>query len=1315
MKLPKESKSQKLGHIAKQVFEANRPSNWRTTHTDDDADVGLDVQVQIVTEGAYQYPFHVQIKGSRETKNGKNKWLNEKEKYYSVPLGIKTLNYYLRIANPKMVVFADLTLDALPKNCKIYYLWIDDELKKISKGKDNLDHLKKKQHTFHIPISNELNESVDILPYLNKRYSEKHALDNLFDTIAKQSTSPTEIIKNLGNKFSSKPYFESVISKADTPWPNPPMGSFAFGLNQVSEHLKMNHTKLAKLEIDKLEIKINTASSHEKSEFYFQKAVLYALLGKHKVSLENHENAFKLSPNISKYRIGLIEEQLYNKYRDSDFCEKIIKQIDNESDVSYLRIKIKLLASIGKIKEALSLLPKFKVRERAVLLALILFINRDYKDCIEKCDIAFVINNITLRQKLTLHILKARSFFSIGMSKDYNELENFIIPFSGLPEMQSGILINAWNELKEGWSIAEKLNYPLNVEFLMDISAILGTYFNEIDYFYKHLKIISNDRPFNIPIQKTLLILAQQLNDNFIVENQLKILPASSEIIVHQIIFYYNNSEKTKVVDLLISNLELLIKDNPINLDIALLMAAECAHDLFRQSDKTKIIVHIKQISNSDSILALLSFVTSVKDNILDRQKAIDELFKVYKSGCKDRRLVDNLFQYIDINDKLSASRIIEISNTISEYRSFSEKEYEKISRAKIKLQDWSSALDTINEAIERFRSKIKLLSIKALVLDEIGNTPQAINILEGIANENKYDYSALNLYAQISARCGLIDSALNNFKKLYEKSKNDNEKKYYLRALFSLELLKNPKSDKLLSICEKYGSINNKEDEAEEGIYLQLFYFSTLNERIIISDKQRINFQRRFKNYIEKFPESSYLRAIQVSKDASGEELIKVIENVIGFDDDRKRWFKNNEELLDRGLLPLPFSIRAKVLFNVQDIFYLWEMTKKYGYKFGRFQLTISRNVYEQRNLQVVANKIPLIDEVALLILFDLDVLNYIFKVFPKIAILKSTLVRLQNASYFSLTSNKVREIIRILSTHVHQIIQPSSKPSEIIEFNFDALDEYKEIMNDRNFVFYTDDAITRLYVCGADHAAFTISTYDIINMLVKHKHISQKYCIQKLAQMCEWYIQGLKIYYLDILRILVDDFNGKEDIKECIRIINENRPCISLINYIWTIDKDIKKLTEEIGDFVTLMITTKDLIVINNIVIAIWYKWYQKIQFHKDRIRDKIKFLSSSFILISIKCTRKLKENEYKQYSEKLWSLFKDLICYIYGNQMSESIDKKSINVVAEQAVQIDNDFIRDDVCKFIINGLHEESKDRELFNTVYVRERVKSESKK
>src|SRR5688572_2016574 len=117
-RLPEESESLEIGQQAVRAFNIHCPRNWRSKPMDGDDDFGLDMQVQVIEYSRVAGLFHTQIKGSRDTR------LSADGSYYAVSLKTKTLNYYARIQDPIMLVFADLFSGEDPRDCPIFWTWI---------------------------------------------------------------------------------------------------------------------------------------------------------------------------------------------------------------------------------------------------------------------------------------------------------------------------------------------------------------------------------------------------------------------------------------------------------------------------------------------------------------------------------------------------------------------------------------------------------------------------------------------------------------------------------------------------------------------------------------------------------------------------------------------------------------------------------------------------------------------------------------------------------------------------------------------------------------------------------------------------------------------------------------------------------------------------------------------------------------------------------------------------------------------------------------------------------------------------------------
>ncbi len=1305
IKLPKESDSQEIGHLAVSVFNSCHPVSWRPNPTDGDDDVGLDMQVQIVDQGHYVNMFNAQIKGSAQKKNGKNAKLNATKEYFSQSLNISTLNYYARIENPIMLVFADLAQDKDPRRCPAYFLWIDKEIERLKEGKPNLDHLGKNSHTFRIPIENILDPDLNVLPYLNDRLEKRRALNGVYATVEEKYPDPITKVNALGGIIQTKKIaLDTILNETDAPWLDAPKDSIAYHLKKVSDMLLLNNAILARDRLKKLAGRLSEADQHEKSEYYYLKAYLAGLLGKRDEATEGYYKAHSLSMKIKKYHLAYLESKIPPETNKAEILDQMIDEIKDLDGIGYLRLRSKLLALKGNYKAAFDILKGHDEKDIFVLKAIIYILSGSYHDCINQIDKSISEQEISQTQKLSLSSLKARSYFYLGFS---NSPESTIIPFSGTPNMNPKLLKLAWIELIQALEIASQLGYPQNVELLVDMLSILGMYFSESDIVLKHLVKLAEIRPQVIVFQECLLQIALQLDKREIAEDLLDKLPKTLENAINRIILASRNNQKLEVVNSTSKILNALIDKKPNDYDTVIMIAAECANDILKYDERDEFLSVLHSARDSAALFAVYDFITLSNQSPLEKPQAINKLYTVYESGNKHRQILFQLFNSLDPYDEISAHKIIKISTDIKLDWDLSRDEYITLCKAKITIADWKNVLELSRVAQSRFGGFPQFKAFEALALDEIGETGDAIELLEKITTGEKFDPIALEIYINISARVGLIEKAKILTTRLLEQVTGREKELLLLRSMFNIEMYINPKSRSLINICSKYGKICDQADELEEGVYLIQFLGATIDPNLFIPDEDIKKFQSRLEKYVKKFPESKVIRAIGIEKQAP-EKLLSELNKITGFTEEKKEWYKRNENLINRCQVPVPFMIRHKFLVNISNFLHLWELSKIIGLDYPQYRLTISADYYKIRDIRSFKLRVPLLDEVALLVLFDLNLLSYIFKIFPKIAISKNSIINFQKeAQLFFIGSNytKAKDILQFFSLKIDQILQPSGKNQVSQDQFFEELESIKSVYDSSVHLYYTDDVISRIYVCGDDHIDNSISTIDIIEILRNNGLISQNEAAEKYAQLCAFNVIGVPIRFMDILLVIKNHLTGGVNIDRNLEILDRHKNFNSIINLIWWYKGDYSKALSDIGLFLAYMIREEDNIKIEpNIIKAIWYKWFQKVQFNLQSETDKLHFFARSFLASCIEILKKLPSDEdNRDLLIKLWSIYNDIIDFAYGNDMDRNIENRSKSVLAQFIAEYEFDS-KTHIFNQISSGLTSGTSESSFFQTSY-----------
>ncbi len=923
--LPKHDESQKIGRLACLAFDTVHPINWLITDTEGVDDAGLDKQVQFVEDDKYSTVFHVQVKGSRQSKNDNNKKLSRDGTFFSVLLEIRTLNYYARIESPVLLAFTDLTANPDPRQCPVYYLWINEEIDKLLTDHENLDYLGKKSHTFRIPTKNKLDQKLDVSSYLNKRIAIRKATRKIVGAVEEEYLEVEPVLSQLGSRLSSSCILESVLHAPEKLWSTAPEGSFAHSLNKVATYLETNRGSIAKKELDNLKSRLKTARQHEKAEYYHLKAKLVTLIGDYKKARNMYKKAQQLMPKEKKYHLAFVEAQANLNYSNPKLCKKLIKEIDGKEGIEYTRLRAKLLALSGQGKEGIALLSKEKEKEVIIVIALIHILTRNYSKCRDACNKGLKRKSLSIKARLTLLCMRARILFIEGMGRDFKGGE--IIKFCGIAGMDINILRKCWSDTLKAWDIASNLGYPTDVDYIVDISSVLSTYFADTDLIFYHLKELAKIRTSSREVQEALFNMALHLNDKDVVKEQIKRLPPNPATITCEIMFYYQQGERGLALDIILCNIEKLEEAKGENYDTILLVGAECANEQLKSEGLSLLLSKIKSLPNSNDIQSCYRFYKAINQNPLNKKKAVNELYHAFESGCKDKQIQAQLMMHLNVHEKDDANKLLNVAEEIIKERHLLSLEILRVCEARITLEQWKEALILLDSSIERFGPTTTFLTMKAVVVDEEGDTAGAIQLLDEVIEKNEFDPRAVEIAAQIAGRCGLADKAKRLYELLLSHDVDSKKKLALLRMLFLLEMRIDHESAQLGAYCEKYSEIADRNDEAEEGHYLQMAFGLSVVNKDKPTEETNAAFQKRLKNFIGKFPKSEHLKAVYFDPKAPPEDFLREIDKATGMTDQTRQWYSRNENLMRLGELVVPFAVRAKYLLNVCDFLHLYHL----------------------------------------------------------------------------------------------------------------------------------------------------------------------------------------------------------------------------------------------------------------------------------------------------------------------------------------------------------------------------------------------------
>ena len=305
--LPGTSDAQRISQRAKAAFPSLCPEHWYLTDLSGDTDFGFDYQIQAENQHRQiAYLFYCQLKGATSPK-----WI-ENGSFLSFSVETKTLNLYLRTAEPVLFVVIDLSGEA-PRG---YYLWIQDYLRTLLVGDEPYLSSEQDSYTVRILRENTLQKSLDIRDELERRIHERHLLQSLGEDLqtaaATHNETYVDTVSRIRGGVRKHPEALFALSEAElsSPWPEAPEGSIARKLSDAAALIRDGASEETDRVLNDVATILDAANNHERAEHAYLMGKLAMLRQLAKQAVTHFEEATNLRPDIQKYRVSLVESQL---------------------------------------------------------------------------------------------------------------------------------------------------------------------------------------------------------------------------------------------------------------------------------------------------------------------------------------------------------------------------------------------------------------------------------------------------------------------------------------------------------------------------------------------------------------------------------------------------------------------------------------------------------------------------------------------------------------------------------------------------------------------------------------------------------------------------------------------------------------------------------------------------------------------------------------------------------------------------------------------------------------------------------------------
>ncbi len=1301
--LPQESEAQRIGHMAGRCLNATHPESWRLKALDGTDDFGLDYQVQTVVDGQVRDIFRLQLKGTTAPETSAD------GSFISIDLKASTVRYYDGITEAILLVLCDLSAGTQPSQGRIYFCWIEDELRRV-----NAKELPAEQKyvTFRVPTANRLLPETDLSEHLaHARAVSKsaRAIDAIVQAARPDLTEDAraDFLSRVTGGLEARGFslVQAIAEPAATPWPEAPEGSFAWHLKEAAHQLRIGDAEAAQGQLKAAGLLAGPHTPLELAEQSFLEARVHALYGDEDSARACYEIAVKSSGNQPRYLAAWLESELRCRHRDDithfDDLISSAEQAD-QSDASVKSIRSRLLAIAGRPEEGLAIAASIPGFEGHAAVAIIHTMSGASQEALQDCDAGLADRNVPDRSKLLLLILRARARFRLALRDWFASTESEVLPISGPAGTDLRLLQSGWSDIEAAVPMLMKQGWPQNVEFIADIWASSASILGRGAQTLPLLLQAARARPNFPTLQAALETLSVAANElRYALEANGR-LPVSGSTQLRRIALLHMSGQHAECIDLFERCLPRLDHDDGTFPNVVA-SAALSAEKMVRSDLADRWAELLRSQSEWAAQAALLEYFRRVLASPLERDRAVADLVADFDSLTSPPEMGMLVLNELDPASDWQATAILRIA-AIVQMRSLLPMDLAtKLAHALMTKERWVDLRSFASDCIDRVGARSRFGAFQALALDRLGETPAAITHLEALLEGSDVDSLALDTYVNIAVRCGMSEGAIRSVETLLARSSRPERRLECLRLLFGLLHRANPTDPRCVDVAWRIGKQSRPDQEEEEGLFLVTMFAATLYVPLSDTDPRLPEVQRRVQEFTQRFPESKILRSEKLPDEPSPDTLLEMLRRISGYDEGREAWRRSVELQLSRGASPIPYAWRPKIiLHNIPDVPTLWELAKGSNANQQELHLQMVPSAWEQVNAADMRGRIPLLDMTTLQVIHDLELFELLFHLFPQIAIGQRTLFELAQLCS-PMTGSFVREkclsIQGLLKAHVARIIQPlanfDEKPRRA---QFEPLEEIKQLSQLPNYTVYSDDALFRIY-CSVPTGAKAICTLDVLAALDEGGWLTPQAVAEKLAKLCMWHV-GLSVTERYQLAALPDALGAVRDVPSGVAALRGWWVSNAIFGGIWGGSQPYTELQASAGQLLRRLIADSH----NSAesISALMALWHEKSRLRRDAPASPIRVVVQLIFQAAI-----VNDPPSVLEANRLWAVFRELIENEHGSEMDERKEREAIALAGQLAAQVDvsQSLQKPNLLKSrLLPGLTSGTQDEDTFSSAY-----------
>ena len=992
------SHAQKIGDLARSALYANKPDNWQLGEIGGD-DFGYDFQVIAFDpegEGA-QCAFNIQLKGTTQKKarlaDGR---------CLSYPFDRTTLNLWHRSGFAVLVVIVDLIETQDQKIATVHYHFANHDLDDI------LPTLPTDQETvrLHVPTNQLVHKDLDILPVVLP----------YLDEVADARQVSRDRRRAGGAAAPDRMSIGTAAPNASVPLSHGLAGDEIETLINMSPKRAELQAALAALRSGDYEsvLELCPHPSEETLQEERQDTAIAAHL--RSMALEAVGNsksanvltilAMSLLPDCD----GIVAADAQKQLEAIEFGDKgqqarnkLLESLVFHSGASVTSVKAKILALNGDFERAREILKPFPPEQVATTEIVVSIVERAWGRALAEVTTARELTALRPKQRLWLDMLEARVQFELAFRAVPRPADgDFIIPSTGLPQVDYDRLRLAYYASRSAMLAAQRLNWPADIKYVLDVFQISAMLLGYIAEAMPFMAALGQARAAVTMIREVVAKIAVQ-NDQPEIALQLGERAGSSPNFEHEASVMAVAALKAGQID---KALEFVTDDflsDTSSKDVyltSLLVLGMTANSTLRTDLLERIRTRLDRNTEARHYRAILDSIILVQQSPLQRPAAIQKLHAYWSENGRPTVVGYHLLNNTDSLREDEAKLFVEVAESLEIENSLGQEQLTDYGQSLLTVGRADKAVTKLRSASSRFRSDPKIQSLLGIALEINGQSPEAFKLFEQLLNEGKASDTARRYFVNIAVRMGFFGRAEKQVRAAYAKASARDHKLRLLNTLFQLLIAEGKRPEQIEEVAWEYGRQANQSDDREEGIFLQEYFMATLREDLKIKEGRVDEFRWRLDAYCERFPNSKFLRRAQVPTDGPPQAMLAALQEATGLTNEEIEKGNAIERKMDHGALEVPFSWRPRrFLRNIPDLFMLWEIRKRAPIERAALHFRTSITGYDRTVPKNIDTCEPVLSLTSLLLLDELGLLALVLNTFPRLVVARATLIVLQQA----------------------------------------------------------------------------------------------------------------------------------------------------------------------------------------------------------------------------------------------------------------------------------------------------------------------------